>query len=351
MSKLKGVMVGAGYFSQFHAAAWERIDQVTITAICDRDESKATDLAKKYGIKRVYQDAEEMFAAERPDFVDIVTPPASHLPLIRSAAEAKIHVICQKPLADSFKEVMDIEEVVKNSPVSFMVHENWRFQPWYREIKSICQQGIIGDELFHYGFRMRTGDGWAEDAYLDRQPYFRKMPRLLIHETGVHFVDTFRYLEGEIRSVYAQLKTLNPAIVGEDSGLVLFNFESGATGVFDANRYNEPYHDQPRYTFGQLLVEGSGGSLQLEYDGSIRIKQLGKAPYQHPYTPSQEGFAGDSVRNCQAHFIAGLLEGSPFETNMEDYLKTLKSVEAIYLSGRERREVSVEEISSKLEHI
>ena len=81
----------------------------------------------------------------------------------------------------------------------------------------------------------RVGSG----AYLDRQPYFRIMPRLLVFETGVHFVDVFRYLVGEVRQVYAALRRRNAVIAGEDAGLVLFEFDDGATGIWDASRYNE----------------------------------------------------------------------------------------------------------------
>ena len=60
-------------------------------------------------------------------------------------------------------------------------------------------------------------DGWGERAYLDRQPFFRDYPRLLIYETGIHFIDTFRYLLGEVAHVHAHIKRLNPVIKGEQS--------------------------------------------------------------------------------------------------------------------------------------
>ena len=72
------------------------------------------------------------------------------------------------------------------------------------------------------------------------------MPKLLVFETGVHFIDTFRYLAGEIDETYALLKRLNPVVKGEDAGLLTFRFANGATGVWDANRYNESNSDDPR---------------------------------------------------------------------------------------------------------
>jgi predicted dehydrogenase len=229
-----------------------------------------------------------------------------------------------------------------------MVHENWRFQPWYREIKSLLKAGTIGKNIFQYTFRMRLGDGWGEHAYVDRQPYFRDMPRLLIHETGVHFVDTFRYLEGEISEVFANLRTLNPLIKGEDAGMVFFRFNSGCTALFDANRYNEPYYNNSRYTFGEMWVEGDQGSLFLQADGQISLKKLGQPVLKLPFKPTEKGFSGDSVFACQKHFVDSLLDNSPFETGIDDYIKTLQVVEAIYQSDQGKTNLYLNRIDEKI---
>src|SRR5260370_18462965 len=94
----------------------------------------------------------------------------------------------------------------------------------------------------------RLGGGWGERAYLDRQPFFRAYPRLLIYETGVHFIDTFRYLLGEVTEVYARLRRLNSVISGEDAGQLFLGFATGPTAIWDANRYTEPEAPHPPYT-------------------------------------------------------------------------------------------------------
>jgi len=161
-----------------------------------------------------------------------------------------------------------------------MVHENWRFQPWYREIKNLFNQKVIGDVHYMY-FRSRMGDGWGENAYIPRQPYFRTYPRLLVFENGIHFIDTYRYLLGEVTSVYARTRKINPVIKGEDFAVVNFGFENGATAVWDANRYNQPNYENPRYTFGEFLVEGTQGSIRLYSNGRITIQKLGERTHHH----------------------------------------------------------------------
>ncbi len=330
--RLKGVCIGAGYFSQYHYDAWQRIPEVEITAFCSRDPGRIRAIQERFHIPRVYHDYREMFDQEKPDFVDIITPPPTHLEMCREAARRGIHIICQKPLAPTLEEAKTLVAEVSRSGVRFMVHENFRFQPWYRQIKRIINEGILG-HIFSIYIQTRMGDGWGENAYLDRQPYFRHYPRLLIYETGVHFIDTFRFLLGEIRRVTAWLRRLNPVIAGEDCGLVVCEFHSGAIGVWDANRYNEPNYSNPRYTFGQTLVEGEKGSARVYPDGRVTVQLLGGLEENVDYDPPRHGFAGDCCYAAQKHFVEGLLTGETFETNGWDYLKTLTVQEAVYQSA------------------
>ena len=329
---LKGVAIGAGYFSRFQYEAWTRIPEVRIAAICDRTESKAREMMAAFSIDRYYGDWREMVEREKPDFADIITPPDTHEEMCRFLAERGVHIVCQKPLAPTLAAGHRIVEHAKASGIRFMVHENFRWQPWYRKIKSIQQAGDLGD-FTHLYFRTRTGDGWPENAYLDRQPFFRDYPRLLIYETGVHFVDTFRYLLGEVVEVYAHLRRLNPVIRGEDTGQVFLRFESGATAIWDANRYNESESPSPRYTFGELRIDAMQGHLTMDTESVMRMKLLGQPGVEIDYERRNVNFGGDCVYATQRHFVDSFLAGTEFESGGDDYLRTLRVVEAIYESA------------------
>lgn len=331
----RGLLIGAGYFSDFHLDAWSRMDNAHISCVCDLDLAKARSAADRYGIESVCADVGEALRRTDVDFIDIATGPSHRLELIRQVVERRLPVICQKPLANDFRSASQIIELARSTGQPFMVHENFRFQPWYREIKRLLDARVIGDKMYTITMRTRLGDGWGPDAYLSRQPYFRTMPRLLIHETGVHFIDTFRYLAGEVVECTARLRRLNEDIVGEDTGVVTMRMDSGATAIWDANRYNESGAANPRYTFGQMQIEASGGTLSLELDGTITVRPLGKEKYRHEYTPSKLGFAGDCIRACQQHFM-DVLDGrvASSETSPEEYRKSLVVVEAAYESAR-----------------
>jgi D-apiose dehydrogenase len=341
MKKLKGVCIGAGYFSPFQCEAWQRIPEVELAAVCDCDGVRAEAIKMRFMLPRSYMDYREMLDREQPDFVDVITPPSSHREICAEAARRRIHIICQKPLAPSFAEAAEIVSLAERHGTRFMVHENFRFQPWHREIKRQIDAGGIGHRLHSLTFRSRMGDGWGEDAYISRQPYFRDYPRFLVFESGVHFIDTFRFLAGEIARVSAWLRRLNPVIKGEDSALVVFEFVSGALGQWDASRYNEANCPDPRYTFGEFLVEGNGGSLRLGLDGRLSLQKLGSPELEIRYRHEPRGFCADCCYFTQRHFVDRLLDGKPFETDGREYLKTLTVQEAVYKSAEGRTPVLV----------
>lgn len=333
-ARLRGVCIGAGYFSHYQYEAWTRIPEVEIVALVNRNLDRGREVAAKFGIARAYgwEDLTTMLERERPDFVDIITPPETHLELVRLIAPRGIAIICQKPLAPTREECAALVAVARDAGARLLVHENWRWQPWYREIRRQLDAGSLG-ELFSLSVRMRMGDGWPVDAYLARQPFFREYPRLLVYETGVHFLDTFRFLGGEISSVYARLQRRNPGIQGEDAGQILCGFRSGASALLDASRYNEAETADARYTFGTVRVDGARGHLELDLDGNLTLKPLGQPSRRLDYRHERRGFCGDCVYSLQRHFTDRMLDGAPFESTGEDYLRTVALVEACYLSA------------------
>ena len=95
------------------------------------------------------------------------------------------------------------------------------------------------------------------------------MERFLIHETAIHFIDVFRFLFGDIKSVFATLSKLNKNITGEDAGMVFIDFKSGVKGLFDGNRLSDHIAKDRRLTIGEMLIEGSKGTIRLNGDGEI----------------------------------------------------------------------------------
>lgn len=339
---MKVAVFGTGFFSHWHYDSWSRIPGIELVGICvHSNAARGAEFAQRYGATggadAVFTDPAEMLDRTRPDLVDIITTAESHQPLLDLAAARGIPVICQKPLAPNLDDARAMIATADAAGILFVAHENWRFRPWNRECGRLIAEGAIGEPT-NIHFRMRPGDGQGPDAYMDRQPYFQKMPRFLIHETGIHTIDVFRFLMGEITGVQAHLRRLNPAIAGEDAGLVTFAFGSGAAGLFDGNRLLDFEAENVRLTMGQMLIEGTGGSLRVDGKGRIWHRSIhGGAEKEHRWTWEDRGYAGDSVHALQAHVVSHLREGTPIENTAADYMKALLVEEAIYRSDAERR--------------
>jgi predicted dehydrogenase len=319
MSLKRGAIVGCGFFGSIHLEAWRRMPDVEIAAACDAEAGRAQTFAPS-----AYRDAEEMFRHERLDFVDIATRPEAHLSLVRLAARHGVPAICQKPMAPSWKDAVAMAEASETAGVPLMIHENWRWQPWYREAARIMETGRLGRPLC-YCFRTRKHDG-AGPAPYNEQPYFREMPRLLIFETLVHHIDTARFLFGPIESLVARVRRINPAIRGEDRAVLALSHSSGLDGVIDGHRFSNPEPNGP--AMGDAIFECDSGVLRINargeiFEGAERVWNAAPA----------EGYKGDSVYRTQRHFIDCLAAGAPFETSARDYLETFYAVEAAYRSA------------------
>ena len=346
--KLRVATVGTGYFSQFHYGAWSRMAEVELVALCTLDAEQGKAVAASHAVPRIFDDVGAMLDDASPDLLDIITPPQTHAAIVAEAAARGIDAICQKPLAPSLAEAEALVEAAERAGITLIVHENFRFQPWYRHARRLLDEGRLGrPHSIH--FRMRPGDGQGPEAYLGRQPYFQKMPRFLVHETGIHFIDSFRFLMGEVSSVYARLRRLNPVIAGEDAGYMVFDFEGGATGLFDGNRLNDHVAEDGRFTMGEMHLEGSAGVLRLDGLGRLWWKPHGGAEVEEPYNWEKRGFGGDSVLRLQRHAIAHLREGAPLENSGRDYLTNVRIEEAVYESSESGRRVDLAHTGSSRE--
>lgn len=314
---------------------------IEYAGLCDADPEKGKAMASCFGISNVFTDAADMLDRVQPDLFDIVTPPQTHGALVRLACERGVATICQKALAPTYEAAVDIVENAKEAGIVLAVHENFRWQPWFREAKRLLDAGVLGSP-HAVSFRLRPGDGQGARAYLDRQPYFQGMERFLVYETAIHFIDTFRYLLGEVSAVSARLRKINPVIAGEDAGYIIFEFTSGAAGLFDGNRLNDHVADNPRRTMGEMWLEGSNGVLRLDGFARLWWKPHQQDETEHVYDRGPDTFGGGCVGALQAHVVRHLNEGTPLENSGADYLANLRVQEAVYLSNAEGRRIELQ---------
>ena len=328
-NKIKVAIAGAGMVSRHHLKAWTKLPRVEIVAICARHLENAQSRAEEFNIPEAYNDVCRMLDQEKPDVLDIATPPDVHAEQVKSAARRAINVLCQKPMTPTLAESERLVAEVGNR-IRFMVHENWRFRPHYRQTAQWLSQGKIGAiRQFHLstlssGLVTRTPNG--RFFALDRQPFLANLKRFIINELLIHHLDTMRFLIGSLRVVAASAERICPEVIGEDMAQITLRAESGATGMVSGNICAPGF---PCLPTDRLELIGEKASIIFDNDvltivgdeeRSIRFNL--EEAYQQSYD------------NAIAHFIGSLERGQPFETDRLDNLETLRLVsEAYRLAG------------------
>jgi D-apiose dehydrogenase len=222
-----------------------------------------------------------------------------------------------------------------------MIHENWRFRPWYRVLRAELGAGTIGRplrlRLAHRDTRALRPDGFAD------QPFLAARPRLILMEMGCHLVDTARYLLGEVKSVSATHGQLGRGHTGEDVAMLSLVFTDGALGLLDMSWCASADLARPEWALNETVVEGSTGSLMVAGDGSLVLTKLDGSTEQRPVPmPPDESIYVDGYAATQAHFIEGLRRGTGHETSGQETLKTMDVIWAAYLAAEQRRTIDIE---------
>ncbi len=337
---LLGAVIGCGFVSRFHLDAWSRVAQARLVAVCDRDPMRLARAAAVVPLARTYTDAAALLENEEAlDFVEICTGPESHSDLVALAAQRGVDILCQKPAALERDDLVRMIALCEAGRVRLMIHENWRFRPWYRAMRAEIESGAIGRpirlRIAHRETRaLRGDDGFAN------QPYLKTMPRLILMDMGCHLVDTARYLFGEIQTISATIGRYGSANIGEDVAMLVLSFEGGALGFLDMSWCAVADTARPEWALNQTVAEGTSGTLKLLTDGSLeRISSTGKRERRPVVLPADDQVYVDGYAATQRHFIEGLVIRREHETRGTDNFKTMEVVWAAYRSAEEGRTV------------
>jgi predicted dehydrogenase len=322
---LKVALAGAGMISWYHLTAWRKLGgRVELVAVCDLDAGKAQDRAQEFGIAKVYTDREAMLAGETIHALDVASPRETHAGWVEAAAERGIDVLCQKPLTPTLAEAQELVLRLEGK-IRLMVHENWRFRPWYRELKSWIAAGLLGDIVL--GRIAMVNSGFLPDAAgkrpaFVRQPFMQHEKRLMMAEVLIHHLDAMRFLCGDLRVVTARAARTLPDVAGETVASIFLETSAGApievTGTMAAPGY-------PPRVSDRLEIIGTKASAVFERNV---LHRLGPDPREIEFD-NDKGYQA-SFDGVIAHFVECLESGARFETDPSDNIETLRLVEHGY---------------------
>jgi predicted dehydrogenase len=322
---LRVALAGAGMISHYHLTAWSRLgNRAKVVAIADPDRAKAALRAETFGIQAIYTDVVDMLTAEHIDAIDIASPRETHAQNVEHAASRGIDVLCQKPLAPTLALSETLIHDV-GGRVRLMVHENWRFRPWYRRIRNWLDEGAVGNLLLGNMASISSAllpDNTGKIPALVRQPFMAGETRLLIAESLIHQIDVVRWLMGPLRVVSARASRSIDVVKGETLSAIFMETADGApvvvTGAMTAPGF--PSRGQDRFE----LIGTSGSAILAGTEVQLLGARLDRQDYDF-----EQGYQS-SFDGVIAHFVDCLESGATFETDPTDNLETLRLIEHAY---------------------
>jgi predicted dehydrogenase len=306
--------------------------------VCDIDTDKARKAADRFGVAKWFTDAAEMLREVRADFVDIVTTMPSHRALVGLCAQAGLPVIVQKPFGPAFADCIAMVEACEKASVPLMVHENFRFQPPLRRVRRVLDTGVVGEPLWGR-ISFRTG----QDVKAP-QPYLYNEERFIMLDLGPHVLDVARFFLGDVDTVFARHRRVDPRIRGEDMATIMLGHTNGATSVVDFTYESRKLPDYASQTL--VSIEGTRGAVELGPGFQLGVTSQGKLAADGASSPlsmwttEERHPALDSVYHAQAHWVDCLRTGRDPETSGRDSLKTYAIIEAAYESAATGQAVS-----------
>lgn len=225
-------IIGSQFEADIHAASIQTIpDAAEVVAVASPTPGHAAELARRYGIPRVFLDYREMLKERDIEMVTITAPNDLHARMTLDIARAGKHVVCEKPLCMNLEEAEEMIETCRRQGVLLLYAEELFFTPKYRKAKEMADQGAFGKV-----YLVKQ----SEKHFGPHSPWFWDVERSgggVFMDMGCHGIAfCYWFLDRpQIRSVYCQMGTYVHAdkTVGEDDSIAILEFENGAVGLVE----------------------------------------------------------------------------------------------------------------------
>ncbi len=254
MKKYRAAIIGVGTSVGNHLnAVRELSDRMELIATVDVNEARVREFCEANNIPRWYTRSADMLAAEKPDLVQIVTPPATHKDLCIEALEAGAWVLCEKPLCASLAEFDEIARAEERTGRCVSTVFQWRSGSAAKHVKHLIETQALGKPLVGVCNTLwyRTQDYYSV-------PWRGKWRTEIGGPTmtlGIHLTDLFLWLMGDWTEVTAMAGTLDRAIEVEDVSMALVRFANGAFGTITNSALSPRQETYMRLDFQQATVE------------------------------------------------------------------------------------------------
>ncbi|CCH03181.1 oxidoreductase domain protein [Fibrella aestuarina BUZ 2] len=268
-------LIGPGKVAHLHAQAVQQTPDVTLAAVCGRNEQKTADFARQYGIAP-YTSVADMVSREGIDVCVVLTPHPNHREPTIAALEAGAHVLVEKPLAASLADCDAMIATAERTQRVLSVVSQRRFYAPSQRIRAAIDAGKIGTPALG----MVQMLGWRDEAYYGSDPWRGSWQHegggVLVNQAP-HQLDLLLWYMGEPTMVYGQWRNVNhPYIEVEDTAVAIVQFKNGGVGNIVASNSQKPG------LYGKVHLHGSSGaSVGVQTDGGSMFI-AGRSGIQEP---------------------------------------------------------------------
>jgi predicted dehydrogenase/Xaa-Pro aminopeptidase/putative sterol carrier protein len=349
--KVRFGIIGGGQAFHFHSNGDRGSPIISYNAIYDMNFENARKMALRYrdGIMVPYESLDEMLASDI-DAVLVMVPHVYHVEMVRRAAKAGKHVLCEKPMGTTVEGCREMIRACKKAGVQFMIAENHRFLPAHVCMHDIVKQGLIGEVLM-----VRAYEGVNEIHGLSQSGFWKGDP---IKAGGGAFMDmaahkfvTIEYVIGSkvsrISAVCAK-QAVNLPEKAEDNALAIAAYENGALAdvVVSFTQKTVPYNSMEVYGTKGSIFENHAWEKPVRFCSFDERMGENQQKWVEPdveHAPFPEYYT-ISVRETDHHFARCILENRAPEFTPEQSMNAITAILAGYLSHIEGRPVETAEI-------
>ena len=180
---------------------------------------------------RLNANIDEMLANADINVVMVSTPNPSHPEMVKKAAAAKKHVICEKPAAMSVAEYDEMVAACEENGVIFTVHQQRRWDKDYRIMKEVYDKSMVGD-MYIIKSQLYGVNGNMHDWHI-----YPEMGGGMLYDWGVHLIDQMLdMVKSKIVSLYADVQNVINENV-DDYFKIIMKFENGVTAEIELGTY------------------------------------------------------------------------------------------------------------------
>lgn len=220
MEKMKLGIVGFGFMGHCDADMMATFDEIDLVAVADTNPEQLKDAPE--GVE-TYGSIDEMLEKADINVVMVSTPNPSHPEMVKKAAAAKKHVICEKPAAMSVAEFDEMVAACKENGVLFTVHQQRRWDTDYRIMKEVYDQNLVGD-MYVIKSQLYGFNGNMHDWHV-----YPEMGGGMLYDWGVHLIDQMLdMVKSDIVSLYADVQNVINENV-DDYFNIIMKFANGVT--------------------------------------------------------------------------------------------------------------------------